>query len=56
MSELEKLKSWVEEEKKKGLIDIKIYPADTSNATVESFAGEINKMIHGKRVPITDID
>ena len=28
MSNIEKLKAWIEEEKKKGLIDIKLFPSD----------------------------
>jgi hypothetical protein len=36
-----KLKQWVEDEKKKGLVDIKIYPGNRSKASVESFSASI---------------
>lgn len=52
---LDELKAWVEEEKKNGLVDVKFYPADTSNSTVESFSGDVVAMLRGKREPVTDI-
>jgi len=36
-----KLKQWVEDEKKKGLVDIKIYPGNRSKASIESFSASI---------------
>lgn len=55
-TELEKLQDWVESEKRKGLVDVKFFPGNTSDATVEAFAKDANDMLHAKTVPITDID
>ena len=55
-TQLDQLNEWVEKEKLKGLKDIKFYPADVSDATVESFAKDVNRLLNGVEVPITDID
>jgi hypothetical protein len=55
-TELEKLREWVEIEKQNGLNDVKFYPADLSDASLESFAKDVNLLLNGKEVPITDID
>ena len=53
---LDQLKSWVETEKGNGLNDVKFFPGEIKDATVESFAKEVNELLHGKEVPITDLD
>jgi hypothetical protein len=55
-SELGKLKSWVDNQKKNGLKDVKFFPGNVSDATVESFAREANALLNGKEVPITNLD
>lgn len=52
-SEIDKLKSRIEEEKKNGLQDIKFFPGNVTDATVESFAREVNALLDGKEVEIS---
>lgn len=44
VSEEAKFNSWLSSEKKKGLVDIKLYPNNTSTASKESFYAELNAM------------
>lgn len=37
MTNQQKLQEWVDEEKKKGLVDIKFCPGNTSQSSIESF-------------------
>ncbi len=34
----EQLNNWFEEERKKGLVDMKFYPGNTSQSSIESFS------------------
>lgn len=50
---------WYRQEKAKGLVDIKFYPGDTSEASTEAFFSEINAMNHaiaqGQSTPLRGI-
>jgi len=50
---------WYAQEQARGLVDIKFYPGDTSEASVDSFFAEINAMnlakAQGKAVPLKNI-
>ena len=48
--ETEKFLAWYTEEKKKGLVDVKFCPKETSGSTVESFFGEVNVALKSKAV------
>jgi hypothetical protein len=37
---------WLEQEKAAGLVDIKLYPNNTSTASKEAFYSELNAMNH----------
>lgn len=54
-TELQKLTDFIEREKQNGLKDVKFFPGETSNATVESFAGEVNSLLNGVEVSIEDL-
>jgi len=56
-TELEKLQAYIDEQKKNGLVSFNFFvsDADKSGATVESIAKEVNELLNGKEVPITDI-
>jgi sRNA-binding regulator protein Hfq len=41
MTNKEKLQQWFENEKKKGLVDVKLYPGNTSQSSIESFCNSI---------------
>ena len=41
MRNSEKLKKWFEDEKKKGLIDVKFCPGNISQSSIESFCGAV---------------
>ena len=59
MTNSKKLQTWVEEEKKKGLVDIKLYPGEIAQASVESFCASILSFIDAKeqdrRTKITEL-
>jgi hypothetical protein len=40
--EAAKFLEWYNQERKKGLVDLKFYPGNTSDATLEEFFGEVN--------------
>lgn len=44
-SETEKFKRWYEQEKEKGLVDIKFFGGNASEATPEEFCRELNLVI-----------
>lgn len=44
VSEETKFNTWLSSEKAKGLVDIKLYPNNTSTASKESFYAELNAM------------
>ncbi len=46
MSEETTFKTWLEQEKENGLVDLKLYPDNTSTASKESFYAELNAMNH----------
>lgn len=52
--ETAKFLDWYEAEKAKDLVDVKFFPWNKEGATLESFFGEVNKIIHGKRVEDSD--
>lgn len=59
MTNQEKLQAWVENEKKKGLIDIKLYPGEIAQSSVEglctSILGVIDAREQNKRTKITKL-
>ena len=59
MTNQEKLQVWVEDEKKKGLVDIKLYPGEIAQSSVEglctSILGVIDAREQNKRIKITKI-
>jgi hypothetical protein len=38
------VQKWIEEERVKGLVDIKFFARTNDNTTLESFSGEVNQM------------
>jgi len=55
MTNVQKLQDWVEEEKKKGLIDIKFFPRFPGDETdIEVIAGSVLALLTGPTVDITD--
>lgn len=59
MTNQEKLIIWVEKEKKNGLVDIKLYPGEIAQASVEglctSILGIIDARTQNKRTKITEL-
>jgi len=41
MSNIEKLNKWFEDEKQKGLVDIKLFPGNVSQSSRETFSSSI---------------
>jgi len=48
--ETERFQAWYEEQKTKGLRDVKFCPNNTEGATVESFFAEVNMAINAESV------
>jgi len=44
----EKLEKWFEDEKRKGLVDVKLYPGNTSQSSIESFCSSILGFIEAR--------
>lgn len=42
--------AWYEEEKKKGLVDVKFFPANVTESTSEAFFREVNEMLTSEEV------
>lgn len=59
LTEQERFNLYLEAEKRKGLVDIKLYPAITSVASTEDFYAELNDMNYayqsGRFEKITDL-
>jgi len=49
MTYCEKLQKWFEEEKKNGLVDIKLSPGELRDALIEDVAREIYEVVTGQR-------
>ena len=50
------LQKWVAAECEKGLIDVKFFAPRNIDATVESFAGEVNQLLKAQVVPDPDLN
>jgi hypothetical protein len=48
--ETTKFLSWYEGEKAKGLVDLKFFPANTSDSTAETFFEEVNRAINAEDI------
>lgn len=46
---------WLEEEKKKGLVDIKFFKRESDRSTVELFCAEFNQMERAPEIPEHDV-
>ena len=49
MTYCEKLQKWFKEEKKNGLVDIKLSPGELRDALIEDVAREIYEVVTGQR-------
>ena len=49
ISEKEKFLIWLEEEKAKGLVDIKFYPGETAKVNMDDFYAEANSINEAKK-------
>ena len=44
------LVKWIEEERRKGMIDMKFYPTCNEDATLTSFCAEVSQILTGEDV------
>ena len=59
MTNIEKLNEWFNNEKQKGLVDIKLFPGNVSQSSKETFSGSILGILESrkqnKRTRITNL-
>ena len=59
MTNQEKLEKWFDEEKERGLVDVRVCPGDVSQSSSETFCGSILGFVESrsqnKRVLITEL-
>jgi len=53
--ETRKFLAWIEGERAKGLQDIRFFPLNTAHSTVETFSGEVHRLLEAPTLPDPDL-